>query len=597
MTVLIQLYHHSPNLPSLGQPDLNSFRETEMHLRPYQIQAVTSVVADWAKGISDTLLVAATGAGKTQMFLRIVMDVLDANPECRALILAHRQELIDQPLERIRYMDARWLGAVLDRPRVGVVMADRDDCDRQLTIATVQTLASKTRLARLLSHGPITHLIVDECHHATAPSYIKIWEALKEANPDLRHLGVTATPMRADGDGLAKVYQNVSAKITIADLVRMGYLVQPRWLGISTGLSLAGVHTRQGDFIQSELASVFDTPRGRAIIIKSYQEYASGRRAIAFTASVAGAHDLAAEFNQAGISAAAIDGTTPKEARRALLNDFRNGKIQILTNCQVLTEGFDAPGTSCILMCRPTRADSLYVQCMGRGLRPALGMAQPGEDCLILDFLPAETRNIVMAGDVLGLPKETTRTVLKEEKDAEPGMVQAGFTFDGLTFNTQGTPLEIIARQLDYLQTSPFVWYRRDGWMTLGLGQASDGNERILAIPSAENGIFRLYGLLKAPDSYTWRSKILMECEDLGELGEYGNEIAARWGASPLVNKGRSWMSQPASDGQIKFLRRLSRGELKTRDIEQLSKGECAQLISYFQARGALEFATYEVAA
>lgn len=570
-----------------------------MHLRPYQTQAITAVQHDWSNGLTDTLLVAATGAGKTQMFLRLLMDAL-ADPFKRGLIIAHRQELIDQPLERIRQMDAEWLMAgALDRPRVGVVMADRDDTDRQLTIATVQTLASYKRLGRLLSHGPIDYLVVDECHHATAPTYLKLWSALRSANPELRHLGVTATPLRADGDGLSKVYQKDSAKITIADLVRLGYLVQPRWLGISTGISIAGVKTQAGDFVQSQLAQCFDTDSGRRIIVGAYQEYAAGRRAIAFTASVAGAHDLAAAFNRAGIAAAAVDGTTPKDIRRALLDQFRRGELQVICNCQVLTEGFDAPGTSCILMCRPTRSDTLYVQCMGRGLRPALGKAQPGEDCLILDFLPVETRNIVMAGDVLGLPKEVTKTVLDEQKDAEPGEVQAGFTFDGETFDAQGTPLEILARQLDYLQASPFVWYRRDGWLTLGLGTASDNNERILVI-APHGPPWRLYGLLRPKqEGARWRQKLLSEGADLATLGEEGNEIAAKWGSGALIGKGRGWHSQPASDGQRHWLKKLARGEMKAKQIDLLSKQEAMQLITHYQATRFLDIPTadalYEV--
>lgn len=558
-----------------------------MQLRPYQTDAIAAVRHDW-QSLTDVLLVAATGAGKTQMFLRLLMDELSDTSK-RGLILAHRQELIDQPLERIRTMDAAWLASgCLDRPRVGVMMAERDDHDRQLTIATVQTLASEKRIGRLLAAGPVDYLVVDECHHATAPTYIKLWDALKNANPSLKHLGVTATPLRADGDGLAKVYQKDSARITIADLVKLGYLVQPRWLGIATGISVQGVKTSAGDYQAGQLAERFDTERGRAIILKAYQDYAADRRAIAFTASVQGAHDLAGAFNRAGITARAIDGTTPKDVRRQLLADFREGRIQVIANCQVLTEGFDAPGTSCILMCRPTKSDSLYVQCMGRGLRPALGMAQPGEDCLILDFLPEETRNIVMAGDVLGLPKETTRTVLKEQQALEPGMVQAGFTFDGETFNSSGTPLEILARQLDYLQTSPFVWYRRDGWLTLGLGEASDGNERILAIAPI-GPPFRLYGLLRPKGSWEdWRTKMIAE-GDLETLGEEGNRIAVKWGSGALTNKGRGWMSQSASEGQIKFLRRLARGELKAKQIELLSKGECAQLINHYQAVRALD--------
>lgn len=550
-----------------------------MNLRPYQQTAVAAVRSAWDAGTLDTLLVAATGAGKTQMFLRLLMDELDAT-QGRALVVAHRQELIEQPRERIGQMDAAWLMAgALARPRVGVLMGQHDDCDRQLTIATVQTLASPKRRARLLSHGPITHLVVDECHHATASTYLSLWQELRDRNPQLRHLGVTATPMRADGDGLGKVYRAVAAKITIADLVKAGYLVQPRWLAISTGISLAGVHTRQGDFAQSELAERFDTPRGRQIIVQAFQQYAQQRRAIAFTASVAGAHDLAAAFVAAGVSARAVDGTTPKDERSALMAAFRRGEYQVLCNCQVATEGFDAPGTSCILMCRPTKSDSLYIQCMGRGLRPALGMAQPGEDCLILDFMPADSRNIVMAGDVLGLPKETTRLVLREQMDAAPGEVQAGFTFDGETFDAGGTPMEIIGRELNYLEQSPYVWHRRGGLLTLGLGAAADAVERILVIRDAT-----LYGVWRRERTELWAARPI-PCDDPFARAQ---ELAEQYASQQLAGKGYSWHSAPASDGQINWLSRLARGELSRSTIAQLTKRDAADLITYYQARAAL---------
>ena len=559
-----------------------------MQLRPYQTDVITAVKGDWTTH-QDVLLVMATGGGKTQCFLQIAMDVLDADPSARVLVLAHREESIFQPVERVRQANNAWLMAGPRRkPRVGVVMANRNDCDRQLTIATIQTLSSKKRLAQLLSHGPITHLIIDECHHACARTYVVLWEALRAAYPALRHLGVTATPLRADGDGLSRVYGHVSARVTIADLVRDHYLVQPRWLGIATDISVQGVKTQNGDFAQGQLAERFDSTVSHQLVVQAYREYAKDRRAIAFTASVAGAHALAALFRDRGVSAGAVDGTTPKDERRRLMEDFRSGRFQVLTNCQVATEGFDAPGASCVLMCRPTKSDSLYVQMMGRGLRPAgadplrPGMATAGEDCLILDFLPAETRNIVMAGDVLGLPKEVTRSVTKQ---AEPGEVQAGFTFDGDSFNTDGTPLEIVARQLDYLQASPYVWYRHDGWLTLGLGEASDHNERILAI-APDGPPWKLYGLLrpKQVDGARWRSKCIATGADIAELGEQGNAIAARWGSSTLITKGRSWHAQGASEGQRNWLHKLARGDIKSRDIALLSKGECASLITHYQA-------------
>lgn len=555
-----------------------------MHLRPYQTEAVTAVTRDW-QDHTDVLGVAATGAGKTQIALTVLTDALNT-PGTRGLMISHRTELVDQPLDRIRDFRPDWLMAgALGRPRVGVVQAERDDVDRQLTFATVQSLRGR-RLERLLAHGPITHLVIDESHHATAETYMTLVEALKAANPALRHLGVTATPLRADGDGLARVYQKDSFKITIADLVKLGYLVQPRWLGISTGLSLKGVHTRNGDFVQGELATVYDTPAGRRIIVAAYQQYAAGRRGIAFTASVAGAHDLAADFRVAGVNAEAIDATTPKDRRRQLLADFRAGRLTLLCNVDVLTEGFDAPGASCVLMCRPTRSDGRYIQAMGRGLRPAMGMAQPGEDCLILDFLPEETRNIVMAGDVLGLPKATTRAVLTEERDAEPGEVQAGFTFDGETFDSNGTPLEIISRELNYLESSPFRWYRRDGWMTLGLGKASDENERILVVaPVASGAPYVLYGMLKPPTPGAhWRAKVLTVSPRLDDIGAEAEVIATRWSSGALIGKARAWHTQPASDGQRAFLKRLARGAIKASEIDLMDKGTCASLITHFQA-------------
>lgn len=565
-----------------------------MHLRPYQQEAVAAVWRDWGT-FPSVVGVAATGGGKTNIFLSIAMAAIDADPAARVLLLSHRQELVHQPLERIPTIDPDWLtrGNLL-RPRVGIIMAERNDYDRALTSASVQSMRQK-RLEKLLAHGAISHLIIDEAHHSVAASYVKVIDTLKAANPDLRILGVTATPQRGDGDGLIKVFQKESFKITIADLVKQHYLVQPRWLGISTGLSIKGVSITNGDFNAGQLAQVFDTPHGREIITNAYQQYASGRRAIAFTAGVQGAHDLADAFNVLGIRAEAIDGTTPKDKRSRILEAFKRGEIQILTNCQVLTEGFDAPGTSCILMCRPTRSDGNYIQAMGRGLRPANGVAAAGEDCLILDFLPAESRNIVMAGDVLGLPKEQVKAV-KElvEEEAEPGEVQAGFTFDGIDFRSDGTPLEIIARELDYLETSPFRWHRHDGWLTLGLGRATDSVERLLAVPPPVEGVYTLFGVFRTitatPEGSrysAWRVREIA-CGDLDTIGLEATAIVERWGSSVLTAKGRTWHKQPCSEPQAKYLKRICNGAFKFAAIMGMTKAEVAGYIDHFQARGAL---------
>ena len=302
-----------------------------MQLRDYQTDAINQTLAAW-RDHTDVLGVAATGAGKTVIFISLLTSLLQSGQ--RGVILAHREELIHQPIERLRAVASDWLMAgTLDRPRVGLLLGDCKDYDRQLTVATVQTLGRKTHLDRLLAHGPIDYLVTDEAHHAISPTYLRVRGGLKAANPDLRHLGVTATPQRGDGLALANGFTATAFTVTIADLVRERYLVPPRWYAISTQINLDGVKSSGGDFVTAQLAGRFDTDACRKVVVAAHKEYASDRPTIAFTVSVAGAYALAEAFREAGFTAAAADGTTDKQIRRQLLADFRAGKFQILVNC------------------------------------------------------------------------------------------------------------------------------------------------------------------------------------------------------------------------------------------------------------------------
>lgn len=557
-----------------------------MQLRDYQTDAIAKTFAAW-NSHSDVLGVAATGAGKTVIFIKLLTETLQ-NAQ-RAVILAHREELIYQPIERLRAVAHEWLmSGTLERPRVGLLLGEQKDYDRQLTIATVQTLGRQTHLDRLLAQGPIDYLITDEAHHAISPTYLRVRDGLKAANPNLRHLGVTATPQRGDGLALANGFTHTAFTVTIADLVRRGYLVKPTWYAISTQISLDGVKTRAGDFEQAKLAERFDTDDCRKVVVATHKEYASGRPAIAFTVSVDGAYKLAEAFRAAGFTAAAADGTTDKAVRRGLLADFRAGKFQVLCNCGLWTEGLDVPEIACIHLARPTRSDGLYIQMVGRGLRPVPGK----EDCLILDYLPADARNVAMLGDILGCPiprDELLRSFQKREN--EPGLTQIGFTFDGDEFTGEGgaagVSFEIIAKELHYLEASLWTWHRYDGLLTLGCGRGSDGRERILAIKDGQLwGIWRDGQLINGE----WRSVGVwaarpIPCADPFARGE---ELASKHAAQELVQKGRVWHKQPISDGQARFLANLARGNLRRGEIQELSKGAAAGLISHYQAAQAI---------
>lgn len=382
---------------------------------------------------------------KTVMYLDVLRRVLQ--PHQRALVIAHRKELIEQPEEKIR--NSTNYPAMLTP---GVVMAERNENDHILTIATVQSLTPK-RLNELLSHGHIDYLVTDEAHHINAASYIALLTTLRDVNTNLKHLGVTATPFRSDDDGLGKVFTHVSDVITIADMVRDHWLVTPHWYGIKTDVSIAGVKSSQGDFIASQLAKRFDTAVFREkVVIPAYRKYADGRNAIAFTSSVGEALNLANAFRADGLTARIVTGTTPKAERTAIIQAFKAGKIKILVNCQVLTEGFDVPLCGCILMCRPTKSDTLYVQMSGRGLRPENGKARDDEECIILDFLPVETRNVVMAGDVLGVPKEVIERVIEQHADAPIGTAQASWRYKDGVCIADDVDFTLIAKELDYLK-------------------------------------------------------------------------------------------------------------------------------------------------
>lgn len=262
-----------------------------IRLRDYQLEARDAVIAEWEKGNRRTLVAAATGCGKTETFLGVLAQEMKQNE--RAIIMSHRLELVEQPRRRIL---AHW--PQLGQP--GVVMADVDEYAARVVVATVQTLNANGRLDRILSAGKVDYLICDECHHATSPSYRFVFDRLQEHNPDVRILGVTATPRRTDNEPLAEVFDSVAYRFGIKQAIKRGALCPFVALGVQLPVSIAEVRESGEGWDDDELGDVLKARNAEDLILSTWEERAKGQKTIAFCASVAQAHSLARRFREAG---------------------------------------------------------------------------------------------------------------------------------------------------------------------------------------------------------------------------------------------------------------------------------------------------------
>ncbi len=346
--------------------------------RPYQRKAIDALRAGWATGTNRLAVVLPTGAGKTVVFANLISECLPEMHGQRVLVIAHREELIEQAAAKVR--------AVRPDLRVGIVKAERDEHqDTDVIVASIQTLAVRRRREAIHNIGL---LIVDECHHAAAPTYITVlqhfgaWRGVPAA-------GFTATLTRAGG-GLADVWQDVVFSLDILEMIRDGYLVDVRGKRVVVeGLNLDKVKTRAGDLQDSQLGQALDDSGAADVVADAYRQFAADRPGVVFTPTVATAQSMADALNDAGIAAATVWGDMPRDARATALEWYRTGKVQVLTNCMVLTEGFDAPWTSCAVIARPTKSPGLYCQMAGRALR----LWEGKKDALLLDVMGASTRH------------------------------------------------------------------------------------------------------------------------------------------------------------------------------------------------------------
>jgi superfamily II DNA or RNA helicase len=360
-------------------------------LRSYQREAIEAVLAARRDGVRRMLVCLPTGAGKT-----VIFSELARLARKQVLVLAHREELLGQAKAKLETaMDGRHVVAI-ERG------SERAPANAKVLVCSIRSLHEE-RLARVLRGRDVGLIIYDECHHAAAEDNLRVLNQLGafDENWSGTLLGFTATTARGDGKGLNKVFEKIVYTRHLHEMIDDKYLVPLRGFRISTSADLTKLSSGSLDFREDELAEAVDIEERNALVARSIQELARDRRTIAFCVTVNHARNLCHALNILGVPAGIVYGEMSSEIRAKTLADFRNGRIQVLTNVAVLTEGFDDPGTSCIAMARPTRSEGLYAQCVGRGTRLHTGK----KDCLILDFVDLSTLSLCTLPSLFGIPR------------------------------------------------------------------------------------------------------------------------------------------------------------------------------------------------
>lgn len=343
-----------------------------MELREYQNRMIENARQVLRSGKKRIIIHAATGSGKTIIAAAIVSAALEKGK--KVLFLVHFRELAFQAKERFSEFG---IG-----DEVSIIMAGEEtDHSKPVQIASVQTYARRLKLEEenqsYWFHNADL-VIYDECHSSIARTRKAILELYKK---DAVILGLTATPCRADGRGLGEVYEDIVSCTGIEELTNLKYLVPVVYYGCKEKPDLDNIPEVAGDFNKKVLGERVDIPKLIGDIYDNWARIAIDRQTVIFATNVKHSKHIKELFERRGVRIEHVDAHTPEEERRDILNRFRAGYVQVVTNCAVYSEGADFPWASCIVLAKPSKSYARYVQMAGRGLRPHIGK----NDCIIID--------------------------------------------------------------------------------------------------------------------------------------------------------------------------------------------------------------------
>ncbi|MGI0011854.1 MAG: DEAD/DEAH box helicase, partial [Nitrososphaera sp.] len=455
----------------------------------------------------------------------------------------------------------------------------------QVVVASIQTLAVSPKRLDGLNPETFGAVVIDEAHHAPARTYLtmlarlglapdiaslpeidltnkkqakqkrSVFESFKPPKEAPYLIGFTATPHRSDGIGLECVFDEIAYQKTIEEMMKSGWLSKIIGKRIQTESDLSGVKISHGDYQEKELSATVNTADRNGLIVKAYEALAMGRRALCFCVDVQHTIDMTNAFCKAGLKAMHVIGETPTEIRSNIIKTYKVGELDVLCNCMVLTEGFDAPETSCIIMARPTKSSLLYTQMLGRGTR----IAPNKENLLVIDMADAGAAGVASLNTLFGLPPKL------DTKDQDVLSIQ-----DEIQAEIEGLPEEELAnihtieevRQLAQ-DFNPLMQTRLPGWIDANLAWVKTSYGYALGLKKGHVGI--VVNLLGQGTV-----KIQLPRHKAEILGHYPNEqdaisFAEQWVSQEyqedmyLLDRNAKWRTSdsPPSDKQVALCERL----------------------------------------
>ena len=587
-------------------PCLFSESPTEIVLRPYQEKAIQSVMAAMDRGIRRGLIVAPTGTGKTVLFSALI-NRMATDPAFTALVLAHRRELLSQAGHKIAAMN----------PRLSVAIesgSERAPRGTSVVVAGVQATGG-FGCEKLDWLAPWL-VICDEAHHAAADSYQRVFSRMGCFDPEGAFLvGVTATPHRLDNKMLhgsdQAIFQEVLFTYSLIEAVKDGYLVDLRGYQAASEVDLSKVKTTAGDYNLGQLEAAVNTDPRNELAFKSWADVARDRRTIIFCAGVDHAEKVAEVFRQNGVAAESVNGAMRQDVRDSIIERFRSGETQVLTNMDIATEGFDVQEIGCVVLLRPTKSWSLFTQMIGRGLRVLQGCvdgfdapaarrdrikSSSKSDCIVIDIVditsahqigkPPKQGEIPSLNELVGLPplldvEGKTMAEAVEQFEELPEIIRASAykrptSFSGLTHRL--TQINLLA-ELDVPEEAQSAGVNLT-WLKIGdlryvvdCGFSDTERFRSAVLEGDILGNWKLH--LK---SFS-RNESYDLPDEQQEAFRAAESVIRKtfYGVSRFADRNAPWRKGDVTDQQAELLRKLG---VADELIASISKGKASMLIT-----------------